>query len=61
MNHSNNNFYDLSINGVKINITDISSNNFSQNRDFLDYTHQVKIIMCSKINYLHYINTIKIK
>ena len=34
MNHSNNNFYDLSINGVKINITDISSNNFSQNRDF---------------------------
>ena len=34
MNHSNNNFYDLSINGVKINITDISSNNFSQQSRF---------------------------
>lgn len=34
MNHSNNNFYDLSVNGLKINITDISSNNFFQNRNF---------------------------
>ena len=28
------NICDLSINGIKINITDISSNNFFQNRNF---------------------------
>lgn len=33
MNHTTN-ICDLSINGLKINITDISSNNFFQNRDF---------------------------